>query len=286
MSDFDESAEIKAVQRDANSLIKRLQPLAKLKSADPKVIDALTRALATLPSSSEVGAAVDELRGRSEKIVRQAGSQRAALTRTIEAEFIRKRRESGDAVREAGEAAWRVGSIEIQFDREQARARVLYNREQLLPWAATRHLEDVEELANKAQQKLRSATIPDESLADVFSGAYEYLASKARNQMSGSYRAPLPEFYREVRVALARHELSNGKAERKLESADFPLWAFLYNLDRYRALADLPAERRLNFETGSQSDHQKRMAMTVNGLDAASDYKSYCYVYAVPSTPR
>ena len=62
-------------------------------------------------------------------------------------------------------------------------------------------------------------------------------------------------------------------------------WAFLFNLDRYRAQNDMPAERKLALQTGSQTEQQRGMGLVTNGLSAAEDYKVYCYVIG-PTTGR
>lgn len=85
-------------------------------------------------------------------------------------------------------------------------------------------------------------------------------------------------------MALVRHELEGQPPDRKLRWGELPRWAFLYNLDRYRALgAAVPEARRLGLQTGSQQE-SRGFGMVVNGLDAQQDYKTMSFV--VPAAPR
>lgn len=277
---FNESDELRALQRDARALIKQLEPFAKLKPGDAKALAELERATAALPPAAGVAAAVEELRARAEGTLKAGRASRTEGFRRVEADFIRDRREAGETTREAGNSSWRIGRLELEVDRARAQARALYNRQVVCPWLPVAEIEDMKRLLATASKHLDDAALPDDALMAVLTDAYDHLRSRARRTDASGVRIPLPDFYREVRVALARHELTTGKADRKLARAEFPMWAFLYNLDRYRRLANaLPAEQRLNFETGSQHDHQKGIAMIVNGLDAKDDYKSYCYVF-------
>ena len=89
---------------------------------------------------------------------------------------------------------------------------------------------------------------------------------------------PLPDFYRGVRVALVRSELADQAPEKRLRWAELPRWAFLYNLDRYRAhVTEVSEGQRLGLQTGSQQE-SRQFGMVVNGLDAAQDYRTMCFI--------
>jgi len=154
-------------------------------------------------------------------------------------------------------------------------------------WSPIGKAEDLSSLVSGAIKKLSEWAIPDEDMSEIFWAAYEHLRQTSKGGAGSATRVPLPEFYKEVRVVMTRHELRAGKPDRKLSRSEFPKWAFLHNLDRYRRLViNLPADHRLTLETGSQNDHQKGMSMIVNGLDAKDDYKSYCYVLANSGAAR
>jgi hypothetical protein len=88
---------------------------------------------------------------------------------------------------------------------------------------------------------------------------------------------PLVDFYRQLRLTLVRRDLGQ-RPDKKLSYVEFPQWAFLYNLDRYRSLSsNIPRETRLVVQTGSQQETQ-RFGMITDGLDARQDYKVVCYV--------
>jgi len=84
-----------------------------------------------------------------------------------------------------------------------------------------------------------------------------------------------------VRVALVRRELAREQPDKKLRWGELPRWAFLYNLDRYRALgAAAPDAGRLGLQTGSQQE-SRTIGVVVNGLDAHQDYKTMCFIVPV-----
>jgi len=83
------------------------------------------------------------------------------------------------------------------------------------------------------------------------------------------------DFYKEVRIALIRNCLVKKPTSKIDKYLDFPLWAFLYNLDIYRSL-EIPIEQKLGFQTGSQVESSK--GLVINGLNPQDDYKVMCYV--------
>jgi hypothetical protein len=277
-ADFDEAGALKAFQRDARSIAKHLETLTKIKVGDPRALDELEKGLTSLPPAAELLAAIDELRGRAASIVASGRAARAEAIRRFEADFIRASRDAGQGVRESGNSAWRVGQIELDIQRERAQARVFYNKEVVVTWAPIAGPQDFAALIVAAEKRLAASALDQKEMPRLFWEAYEHLKRSAKPGAKG-VRVPLRDFYREVRVTLTRDELA-GKPDRKLVRAEFPLWAFLFNLDRYRKLLPTLGNNRLTFETGSQHDVQKGLSMVVNGLDANDGYKSYCYVYA------
>lgn len=278
---FDEAGQLRSLQRDAAALAKHLEAIAKLRPSDPKALDVLEKAITSLPPSATLAGALEELRDRASRVLSAARAARGDGIRRIEADYVRSRKAAGDPVREAGSSSWRLGKIELEVDRGRARARALYNHEVVVPWCPIARPEDLQKLVTDADKRITDAAIPEETLARAFSEAYDHLRRTTPSKASQATRVALKDFYREVRVVLARHELLEGKPDKKLARPELPLWAFLFNLDRYLKRAPaLPAHQRLTFETGSQTDHGRGLAMVVNGLDANGDYKTYCYVYA------
>jgi hypothetical protein len=87
----------------------------------------------------------------------------------------------------------------------------------------------------------------------------------------------IQDFYKEFRITQARHDV-NRKADKVLTFPEFPLWAFLYNLDLYIAHAGSTApEIRLALETGSQNETNKSGYVT-NGQNPQQDYKMHVFL--------
>lgn len=278
---FDEPATLKALQRDAQVLQKQLDGLAKLKPGDADALEKLQKVLGSMPTGEQFVRAINELRSRAETVLSTAKTARAEAFRRHEADFIRDQRAAGTPVREL-DNSWRVGPLELSFQRELSRARVLYNKAQVTAWTAIGSREDLEKLVSNAHKRLKNAALPTEALPELLWEAFQHARRTSERAGSVPERVPLVDFFRELRVVLTRREL-RGKPDRKLTRTEFPLWAFLYNVDQYRRmLPGVSSDRRLNFETGSQQDHKKGIAMPLNGLDANSEYKSYCYVRAAP----
>jgi hypothetical protein len=266
------------LQAEFRRLAGPLGAFAKIRPTDPKSLERLDAALKRLPSGESLGEAVEGLRERTAQYLHVARRERIAAFHPIEADWVRGARESGKGLRERS-SGWRVEMLELQLQREQARARFFFNREALTPWSPIGSPDDLAALEERARKLLDGIAFPDAMLTEVFWDAYEQ--ERAARQRVGKGRAetiPLPDFYRGVRVALVRHELAGQGPEKKLRWAELPRWAFLYNLDRYRALGPaVPEGRRLGLQTGSQQE-SRQFGMVVNGLDAAQDYRTMCFV--------
>src|ERR1035437_8654919 len=279
----DEAAQIKALQKDARAVVKPLETLLSLKANDAAALDAIDKLIVSIPTGERFAAAVDEIRNRATALVAQARAGRSEQIRKIEADYVRARRAEGAVVKESGEGKWRIGRVELELDRPKARARVSYNHEQIVGWSPIATPPDLDSLLDKAEKLWTAAEIPSDTLCRAFHDAYEHLKRTIGRGEGQSLRVPIKQFYPELRVALARQELTNG-ADKKLVRTELPKWAFLLNLDCYRRDTSMhDAQQRLSLETGSQHDHQKGLAVIGNGLDAREHYRSYCYIFR-PST--
>ena len=273
------------IPSEFRKLVAPLAAVTKVKPADPKALERLDAALRRLPPGETLGRAVDELRERAAQALHQARRERIAAFGPIEADFVRAAREGQKQLRERTNG-WRIDMLELQLQREQARARFLYNREVLVAWSPVSTPDDLARLEERARLMLQKtvAAYPDELLVQVFWQAYEH--ERARRRGTGRARpeaVPILDFYRGLRVTLVRHELEEQQPDKKLRYAELPRWAFLYNLDRYRALGSaVPEARRLGLQTGSQQE-SRSIGVVVNGLDAQQDYKTMCFI--VPTQP-
>jgi len=266
------------LQAEYRRLVGPLGALAKIKPNDPRALERLAATLKRLPSGDTLGPALDDLRGRTERFLETARRERIAAFRPLEAEWVRAARADGKHLRERS-GGWRVDMLELGLQRDQARARFFYNREALTPWSPLGGAADLAALEERARALLNGATFPDASLAAIFHDAYAgERAARERQSKGRAEVVPLPDFYRGVRVALVRSELAGQAPEKKLRWVELPRWAFLYNLDRYRArAAEVPEGQRLGLQTGSQQE-SRQFGMVVNGLEAAQDYRTMCFV--------
>ena len=274
-------ADHKTIQRDWKQLLAPLAAIAAVRAEKPEGLDQLDKALKKLPNGSVLGRAVDDLKAKTAAFVKASKQERRAEFRKIEAAFVNARRKSGTPLREL-DHAWRIGSIELQVHREQARARALYNREQVVGWKPITSPDDLEALVAAANAELEKRSLPDKVLTEVCWRAYLTLAEqRAKDKKIDAARIPLLDLLREFRVALLRHELSTGKIDRKPKYVEFPMWSLLHNLDRYRKLGSkVPIEKRIAVETGSQRQTRSK-GIILNGLDAKDEYKVFCYATAV-----
>lgn len=267
---------------------KRLSaPLTEIGAVRPAAADAaerIERALRRLPPGTVIGAAIDELRGQLESAVME---QRRVYTEAFgrhEAAFIRAVQGTDIAIREQNDG-WRIGAVELEFRRGAARARALYNHEEIVRWSTVADVSDLEQIEKKARTVLERATLPDDLLVAVIWDAYARVrAARITARRPSPDVVPVLDFYRELRIALVRYDLDKRPAA-KLAHTDMPKWSFLYNLDRYRALGTaVPVDRRLGFQTGSQAESARRNCVTLNGLDATQEYKQFCHLLPPPVT--
>lgn len=262
------------------ALAKPFQAVGKVNIDKAAGLDDLEGTLAKVPSTDTLRRAAEELRQRTESwLQRERKARREAFGRT-EAELIHELRSSGEPLREL-DSSWRIGPLELQVRRESGQARALYNREQVVKWTPIASTTDLRTLLRKARADLERVAIPESTWVEVLWTSYENLAGQSRaTGINAAPRVHLRDLFRECRVELVRRELATGRPEQKLRFSEFPLWVYLYNLDVYRGLgSNLPAGRRLSFETGSQRESQAN-GLVLNGLDPTQDYKVYCYVHA------
>lgn len=276
---FNEVQAIKDFQKDVKNIAKYLDTFTKLKTADAEVLDKLRKALKALPQSEIMVQAIEELRSNGTVLLETAYQQRADGFKRCETTYIHMAKEEGKLVREFTQG-WRVGPLELQVKREEARASSLYNGETLIKWQPVSSADDLAAMEKKALSMLEQAALSEELLVNVFWEAYQ--EAGRRNRGFNQSLVQLADLYREVRITLIRHSLDGKAPQKKLDQyTDFPKWAYLYNLDLLRALGSkVPAEQRLAFQTGSMNEVSKGKGFVLNGLDAMNEYKVMVYVSA------
>lgn len=278
MSEFDEKAELKTLQREAVRLAAAFTNISKIKTNDTEMLDRLHRAVGALPAGESYGSAIEEFRIKITEYIKKTQQSRRESFGRIEAEFIRTAREKGKPIREQA-SGWRIGPLEIEVQKENSRVRFLYNREVVLPWKSVNSKEDIDKLEASALSMLEKAKLPEDLMSYAFWNAYQYVKEqRQKSKVSNAELVPIGEFYRELRAQLVRAQLQGKRPGSKLAYTEMPTWAFLYNLDRYRAVREMMTNQRLGFQTGSQVEVARGMGMTVNGIDSRQDYKTICYV--------
>lgn len=271
-----ERGAVQSVVSEARKMAEPFQAFAAIKPGSADSLEKLESALARLPAGDTFSRAVEALRTRASETLTRARRERGDAFRRIETEFVQSSRTQGEPVREQSNG-WRVASLELQVRREQGQIRWLYNREVLIDWSPVTSAAVFADARGKAQLLLKKEELPETVLKDAFWDTYQECLRLQQSQGRSSNLVPLGDFYRELRLTLVRRELTQ-KPDKRISQAEFPKWAFLYNLDRYRTLAaSLPADRRLALQTGSQRD-TARLGMVTNGLDGRQDYQVVCYV--------
>lgn len=267
---------IKQIRADARRLIKVLDAFATVKPGRADTLDVLAAALKKLPSADEIRADVSALESKVKAVMEAIRAERQEGFGRSVAAFVRTARGEGKSVRETS-SGWRIGPLNVELDQPQAQARVLYNHEVVIKWSPVSAPEDLSDLEAQALKALEGKAIPDAALVDVMHKAFRNAPSR---KASGSI-VPVEEFLMQLRLELFAHQLA-GKPDRRLPAsalaADMPQWAFLYNIDRYRARPSQPGSPRLGFQTCAMREAQEGKGVTVNGMDAADDYRSICYV--------
>jgi hypothetical protein len=269
----DVGSELMALQRDAATLLRGLEGVARIKAQSPSALDDLEKALRDLPTAEAMAKGLEEVRHRGAGLLEQSGKTTRRDFLAIEAAFIRDQQAANVAVRETHQG-WRVGSLEMETRTDRSRVRFRYNQAELLDWSTVRSKTNLEALLQKARGMLEGSKLRADLFAQALSEAFEYckLNKKSRGDL-----VAIRDIYPELRLALMRHELGR-RPEKVLKNAAFPSWAFLYNLDLYRnESSPISADKRLAFTTGSQSDTAK-IGVVLNGLHADQEYKVFCFV--------
>jgi hypothetical protein len=274
--DFDEKSLLKQIQKDFSKLSKVFEQVTKIKSNDLEALDKLEKAIKGMPNGETFSNAFKELKAQASKFLDEAKSCRQRNFGKIETEYLKQAKEKGKVIRESSKG-WRIGALEIETRPELSKVRFLYNREVLINWQSVSNSENLLQVENNAKEFLEKASIQEELLTSVFAEAF---TQSVQSNQANTNIVPMLKFYSEVRIALIKHFFTENKPNAKINKhIEFPRWAFLYNLDRYRAHAvSLPNQKRLGLQTGSQQEVSQGKGMVVNGLDPLQDYKVMCYV--------
>jgi len=191
------------------------------------------------------------------------------------AEFIKYQRENNVPLKELHNA-WRVSHLKMMLKPETSSVKFVYNDQNIMDWKVVSATEGIRKNFEQATKELERYMLPTGIFTDLLLRAYEYyFLRKRKDKITVPSGIPIKDFYEELQVELFRLKLSN----RKIKVEKLPLWAFLYNLDRYFAnYKNIPSNKRIAVQSGSQHEIQKGMGMVLNGLNPLDEYKTCCYV--------
>jgi len=266
----------KQLQNELKSIIQKLNTFNKVNLNKAESFTEIERIIKSLPSSETSGRAIGEWQKKARIEVDKAKQARKNKFRGILAGFIKGQQAKRVPTREFGQS-WRVGPLAVQLRSEFAQIQIAYNNEVVIKWSSLSQTDDILKIYEAALKKLEETTLPLNKQVEVFWSAYDYLRwQQTRNNVSHPELVPLKNFYLETKVALTRFNLHKKVTLQK----EYPLWAFLYNLDIYHSkIAETPPKNRLGLQTGSQ-DQSRKMGIVTNGLNPLQDYRTYCYIHA------
>jgi len=266
--------EIKPLLKSLQNITRYFAGFEKVNLKKSEGLIEFDKLLRALPAEEIISKALDEWKAQATSFLAELISARKAEFGRHITDFIRFQKEAKISIREFNNA-WRIGSVEMQLRAEQASARFTYNNEVIVKWFSVSSCDNLKKQYVEAKKQLDDMTLPPEKLTDVFWTAYEYLKWKRiETNEPNAHIVPALDFYREVQVALFRSAL-----ESKQPAKELPLWAFLYNLDLYcSASSQIPPNKRIKLQSGSQHEVSNKKGIIVNGLDAFQDYKTICHI--------
>lgn len=277
---FNEKTQLNEVLKILKNAFKFFGTIEGIKPNDTDALEKLEKFLKEIPAPEVLSRALYENIAIVKKTVDEIKSNRLQSFKRIEAEYIRSLKTEEKAYREKA-GGWRIGCLEIKTAPELSKIRILYNGEVLINWIYVSSKDDFVALEKQALNMLSSELIPELELIESFWDAYQQAVRC--NKSTDSKLVPIKEFYKELRVSLIKRYLESKNPTSKLDKyIEFPLWAFLFNLDTYRALGkSIPENKKLALQTGSMQETSQGKGLVVNGLNTNEDYKMMCYVIAL-----
>lgn len=279
---FVEKTELRNLQNELKKLQKPFMNILALKGNDPDNLEKLAKELKEIPSVDELLLLFRDWKERANAFLDQAKSVRGEQFKRVESSYIRTQREKSKEIRETNDG-WRVGILELATNPITSKVRFLYNREVVVHWKPVSGEGDIAKYEEEALKKLEKYLLPKEALIQYIPLAYKRaLTNMNMAEKKSTPRVPILTFYQQFRLLLLQMEMEKKKMDAKLSYAEFPKYAFLYNLDRYFSYSsDLSYSERFILQTGSQQEVARGLGLVVNGLHPLEDYKVMCYVLAL-----
>jgi hypothetical protein len=268
---------LKSIQKEAKRIAASFTAIASVKPKSQSFPQDMLKAVKQLLSSSDMVSTLERIRLEGTAIAEAEAKERAKAFGSYEAKFIRSLKEQGIPLRELN-SAWRAGPIEIVLQRDESQARSCYNHEPLLGWVPVSAPEDLQDLYERSLATLAQSEIRDADLETLVARAFEDAYLQSAPATPAAKRVPIFALLRSMRIERFRQDLGNGNPGKAVRNTDMPLWALLYNLDRYRRqVARQGVTTRIGFETGSQLEQAQGRSVTLNGLSALQDYQVYAH---------
>lgn len=259
--------------RDLAKLLSQVGDARLYRSSGPEELE---KKLKAVPESALLTAEIDRLREATEQAIKKEKRRRVEDFRRAEAVFINNLKKCGVELKEF-DSSWRIGSLQLEVDRELSRVRVLYNREEVIRWKTISVEAEFRKLFDEGNAKLEEFRIEDQLLVDSLWDACRALRDGRKMDGKAKTLVPILDLYPELRITLVRQQLGKGNPGKKLKYMELPKWALLYNLDCYLALpSSIKSGKTIAFTTGSQVQHSS--GLTLGGLQPRNSYKVFCFV--------
>lgn len=282
---FDEKTLMIEALKGFKGIGKFFKAFDNIKIGDAEALDKLEHALKAIPPGETIIKALEENIANAKTFLNEAKNIRIHTFKQHETEYIKQLQSDGKQIREY-DGGWRIGKIKMEVKPELARIRVLYNNEVIINWKPISSKDDFIAMEEKGLSLLESQRLNENDVINVFYEAYKQASARRANNVK---TALILDFYRETRIALIRKNLDTKPLHAKIDKyLDFTKWAFLYNLDIYRAMgSNVPEDKRLGLQTGSMQEVSKeKKGMVVNGLNPNDEYKVMCYVISAKGSCR
>lgn len=273
-------AEFDVMKKDLLKIDKKISAIRYIKPQDPKFLDKLDAYQKSLPKGEDIGAFIDDISSKLNIYIEDKNQFRRANFRPLINEFLESLQSKNMDFRIIENTLYRVGCFEMETQPHNGNIRISFDKNVIMPWKPVESIADIDACFLECTKKIKDQEIPIEQFSTMLHQAYKRIQARQVKE-----RKPNPEFvllkslHEEILIELFRFQVKGKKnLNVKFKEIFFPIWAFQYNLERYREhLSEVPEERRLLFETGSQADTEK-YGIVLNGLSAKSDYKKFCYI--------
>ncbi len=276
--DFDEKREIEEVIKRFKKLDSMILPITKLKPNDPSAVEILDKTIKNISNGITISTSLEEAIIAAKEVIVKVQKQRIEKVKRHEAELINSLKDENVSVREINQG-WRIGKLTLNLKPDIAKARILYNEQEVIPWEPVTGKESLINLLDKGNKKLEDLLIPVADLPEIVWDTY-LRCSHIRGEKKAII--PVGEYFIELRLTIIKKMLQRNPGAKITSYLEFPLWAFLYNMDVYRSIAkDLLDGKRIGFQTGSQTETSANKGFTFGGLNPRDDFKIYCYIISL-----